>query len=119
MTTLSSRVKLPGREADQSPPTSAEVKKMWLYTSTSSCVFMAQCLISSAQGHLYLLLKQKRLNRPHWTLTIEVKDLGWLGSPANDSAAARPLPHYSAEGTSLCTPETREEIAMFNQKTSY
>jgi hypothetical protein len=24
----------PGREADHSPPTSAEVKKMWIYTST-------------------------------------------------------------------------------------
>jgi hypothetical protein len=30
-----------GREADHSPPTSAEVKKMWIYTSTPLCVFMA------------------------------------------------------------------------------
>jgi hypothetical protein len=29
-----SGVKRPGREADHSPPTSAEVKKMWVYTST-------------------------------------------------------------------------------------
>jgi hypothetical protein len=28
-------VKLPEREADQSPPDSTEVKKMWIYTSTS------------------------------------------------------------------------------------
>jgi hypothetical protein len=28
-------VKRPGREAGHSPPTSAEVKKMWVYTSTS------------------------------------------------------------------------------------
>jgi hypothetical protein len=28
------RVKRPGRETDHSPPTSAEVKKMWIYTST-------------------------------------------------------------------------------------
>jgi hypothetical protein len=27
-------VKLPGREADHSPPASAEAKKMWIYTST-------------------------------------------------------------------------------------
>jgi hypothetical protein len=27
-------VKRPGREADHSPPTSAEVKKTWIYTST-------------------------------------------------------------------------------------
>jgi hypothetical protein len=32
--TLSLRVKQLGREADHSPPTSAKVKKMWIYTST-------------------------------------------------------------------------------------
>jgi hypothetical protein len=31
----------PGREADYSPPTSAEVKKMWLYISTPPYAFMA------------------------------------------------------------------------------
>jgi hypothetical protein len=31
---LSQMVKRPGREADHSPPASAEVKKMWIYTST-------------------------------------------------------------------------------------
>jgi hypothetical protein len=34
-------VKRPGREADHSPPASAEVKKMWIYTSTPPYVFMA------------------------------------------------------------------------------
>jgi hypothetical protein len=38
---LSSGIKLPGREADHSPPTSAEVKKMWIYTSTPPYAFMA------------------------------------------------------------------------------
>jgi hypothetical protein len=33
-------VKQQGREADHSPPTSAEVKKMWIYTSTPTYVFM-------------------------------------------------------------------------------
>jgi hypothetical protein len=33
-------VKRPGPEADHSPPTSAEVKKMWIYTSTPLYVFM-------------------------------------------------------------------------------
>jgi hypothetical protein len=32
---LSLEVKRPGREADHSPPTSAEVKKTWIYTSTT------------------------------------------------------------------------------------
>jgi hypothetical protein len=31
---LSPRIKRPGRKVDHSPPTSAEVKKMWIYTST-------------------------------------------------------------------------------------
>jgi hypothetical protein len=36
-----SGVKRQGREADHSTPTSAEVKKMWIYTSTLPYVFMA------------------------------------------------------------------------------
>jgi hypothetical protein len=43
---VSTRVKGPGCEADHSHTTSAEVKKMWIYTSTPPYVFMAQCLIS-------------------------------------------------------------------------
>jgi hypothetical protein len=43
---LSRVVKRQGREADHSSPTSAEIKKMWIYTSTPPYVFMAQCLIS-------------------------------------------------------------------------
>jgi hypothetical protein len=39
--TVSMKVKRPGYEADHSPPTSAEVKKMWIYTSTPPYVFMA------------------------------------------------------------------------------
>jgi hypothetical protein len=34
-------VKQPGCEADHSPPTSAKVKKMWIYTSTPPYIFMA------------------------------------------------------------------------------
>jgi hypothetical protein len=34
-------VKRPEREADHSPPTSAEVKKMWIYTTTPLYALMA------------------------------------------------------------------------------
>jgi hypothetical protein len=34
-------VKRTGREADNSPPTSADVKKTWIYTCTPPYVFMA------------------------------------------------------------------------------
>jgi hypothetical protein len=43
---LSPGVNRPWREVDHSPPANPEVKKMWIYTSTPSYVFMAQCLIS-------------------------------------------------------------------------
>jgi hypothetical protein len=38
---LSPGIKRPGRGADHSPPTSAEVKKMWIYISTPPYAFMA------------------------------------------------------------------------------
>jgi hypothetical protein len=38
---LSPGLKRPRREADHSPPTSAEVKKMCIYTSTPPYTFMA------------------------------------------------------------------------------
>jgi hypothetical protein len=38
---LSPGVKRPGREVDHLPPTSAEVKKMWIYTPTPPYAFMA------------------------------------------------------------------------------
>jgi hypothetical protein len=41
---LSLGVKRPGREADHSPPSSAEVKNAWSCTSTPQYVFMAWCL---------------------------------------------------------------------------
>jgi hypothetical protein len=53
--TLSLGLKRLGLEADYSPPASAEVKKMCIYTSTPPCAFMVQCLISLAQGQLTFL----------------------------------------------------------------
>jgi hypothetical protein len=38
---LSPGVKRPGHEADHLPPTNAEVKKTWVYTSTPPYAFMA------------------------------------------------------------------------------
>jgi hypothetical protein len=38
---LSPELKRPGREADHSPPNNAEVKKMWIYTSTPPYFFMS------------------------------------------------------------------------------
>jgi hypothetical protein len=44
---LSPWVKRPGHEANHLPPSSAEVKNTWSYTSTPLYVFMAWCLIKA------------------------------------------------------------------------
>jgi hypothetical protein len=68
---LSLRLKRPGREADHSPPSSAEVKNVWSYTSTPQYVFIAWCLVKhrdnftftcvntfdSVSHHIFLLEK--------------------------------------------------------------
>jgi hypothetical protein len=55
-TQLPIQSKQSGREADHSPPTSAEVKKTWIYTSTPPYVFMSQCLINLAHEQLYFYI---------------------------------------------------------------
>jgi hypothetical protein len=53
---LSLGVKRAGREADHSPPASAEAKNALVYTPTPPYVLVTQCLISEAQGQLYLFV---------------------------------------------------------------
>jgi hypothetical protein len=50
---ISLGVKRPGREADHSPPSSAEVKNALSYNFTPQYAFMAWCSVK-AQGQLYL-----------------------------------------------------------------
>jgi hypothetical protein len=50
---LSLGVKRSGREADHSPPSSAEVKNAWSYTFTPKYNFMTWCSVK-AQGQLCL-----------------------------------------------------------------
>jgi hypothetical protein len=52
--TLSLEVRRPGREADHLPPSSADVKNRWSYTSTPQHAFMVWRSVK-AQGQLYLL----------------------------------------------------------------
>jgi hypothetical protein len=48
-------VKRPGHEADLSPPSSAEVKNAWRYSSTPQYALIPWCSVK-AQGKLYLYL---------------------------------------------------------------
>jgi hypothetical protein len=50
---LSLGVKRPVREADHSPPLSAEVKNAWIYTSTPQYVFMAWCLVKHRDNFIF------------------------------------------------------------------
>jgi hypothetical protein len=52
---LSLGVKRPGREHDHSPPSSAEVKNAWSYTSTPQNAFIAWYSVK-AQGQFYLYI---------------------------------------------------------------
>jgi hypothetical protein len=53
---LSPGVKRPGSKADYSLPTSADDKKMWIYTSAPPCVLM-MCLIKHRENFaVYLIL---------------------------------------------------------------
>jgi hypothetical protein len=51
---LSLGVKRPGREADHSPPTNAEIKNAWSYTSTLP-VHLHGVVLSKSQGQAYYL----------------------------------------------------------------
>jgi hypothetical protein len=42
---LSPGLKWPGRELNHSPPSEAEIKNVWSYTSTSQYVFIEWCLV--------------------------------------------------------------------------
>jgi hypothetical protein len=53
---LSLGVKRPGREADHSPPSSAEVKNAWSYTSTPPYAFMAWCLVKHRDNFTFTRL---------------------------------------------------------------
>jgi hypothetical protein len=60
---LSLGVKRPWREAGHSPPSSAEVKNAWSYTSIPPYVFMAWCLVKYRESFsftcpLYIMYKQ-------------------------------------------------------------
>jgi hypothetical protein len=44
-----------GCEADHSPPSSAEVKNVWSYTSTPQYVFMAWCLVKHRDNFTFYL----------------------------------------------------------------
>jgi hypothetical protein len=59
---LSLEVKRPGREADHSPQSSAEVTNAWSFTSTPRYVFVAWCLVKHRDNFTFLLLSLERVS---------------------------------------------------------
>jgi hypothetical protein len=53
---VSMGVKRPGREAEHLPPSSAEVKNAWSYTSTQQYTFIAWCLVKNKHKATLLTL---------------------------------------------------------------
>jgi hypothetical protein len=47
-------VKWPGSEADHSPPSSADVKNAWSYTSTPQHIFMVWCVVKHRDNFISL-----------------------------------------------------------------
>jgi hypothetical protein len=71
---LSLGIKRPGREADPSPPSSAEVKNSWNYTSTPHYAFMAWCSVNAqVQLYLYSIKQDKKVKVCHEDLLGEWK----------------------------------------------
>jgi hypothetical protein len=52
-------VKRPGREADHSPPSSAEVKNAWSYNSAPQYAFMAWCLVKHRDNFTFYLKREE------------------------------------------------------------
>jgi hypothetical protein len=60
--------KRPGREADRSPPSSAEVKKLWSYTSTPPYVLIAWCLIKDRGNFTSFRNAGREFTAQHWLM---------------------------------------------------
>jgi hypothetical protein len=59
-------LKRPGREADQLPPSSAEVNTAWSYTSTPQQAFMAWCLVKHSDNFTFI---RQKLDNPPFTIS--------------------------------------------------
>jgi hypothetical protein len=102
---LSPGVKRPGREADRSPPSTAEVKKKWSYTSITPYVPMTWCIISTRYkftcglriftncqvvgSHSYKIFSFLSLDS---LLSLHLNTYG-IPLPVLTSAASSPLPY--------------------------
>jgi hypothetical protein len=69
---LSLGVKRPGREADNSPPSSAEVKNAWSCTSTPPNIFKAWCLVKHRDNFTFTFMHYKTRDYVEPILNIQI-----------------------------------------------
>jgi hypothetical protein len=96
---LSPGLKGTGRETDHSPPSSAEVKNSWNYTSTPPYVFIVWCLIKHWRSVPYKL-KTFISNIFHWSQCLKKYSRPyhhWQHSPAGATAFLRRFRHICLE----------------------
>jgi hypothetical protein len=58
---LSLWVKRPGREADNTPPSTAEIKNAWNYISTPPYILMAWYLVKYRDNFTFTLLRNLQI----------------------------------------------------------
>jgi hypothetical protein len=68
----------PGREADHSPPSSAEVKNAWRYTSTPQYVLLSWCLVKHKDNFTVLYLYIYAYTEPCIFPSVLVQAKAWL-----------------------------------------
>jgi len=69
---LTAGVKRPGRAASHSPPSSAEVKNLWSYTSTPPYAFTAWCLFKHRNKFTFALPLPLGWTPPHIKLLNDI-----------------------------------------------
>jgi hypothetical protein len=67
----------PGREAEHSSPSSAEVKNVWIYTSTPRQAFMERFSVKKAQAQLNTLDHVSRMEDIRYpNLLLDYRSIG-------------------------------------------
>jgi hypothetical protein len=67
---VSPGVKRPWHEADQSTPTSAKFKKVWIYTCTPPYAFMAQYIVKHKDNLTFTFYEDKYTQPPHYVFAV-------------------------------------------------
>jgi hypothetical protein len=100
-----SQVKRPGREADHSPPSSAEIENAWSYTSTPQYVFMARCLVKHRDNFTFTLSEKQKKRFVHLSNPTQF-------SGSHSSHAMHPIMYCTECYLHTCTGQKQESTSV-------